>query len=132
MNKLTIIVSLAAGLALQSVANAGAHVVTPVSVVNGSSSVTASGSIVSAAGSNDAIEYIGCSLGATATSWTITCLASDAASPPHGAGCIIENPSSLMMQAVSSINDTSYIQFSYPISGTVCSNIQVSNDSAYL
>ncbi len=129
MHKLTTVVSLIAGLALQSVANAGLHVNVPVSVSTSSSVVFVEGSVMGAMTSNDANQSIGCEANISSGTSSIACGAANAAGNIFT--CTIDNPPIAMMQAVNAINSTSSIDFQYDVSSRLCTLIKVYNSSQF-
>ena len=131
MNKLAIIASLAAGLALQQVANAGAVVHNPIVIAHGTGAYTTfvSGSFHQALLSSDSHEYIGCTVNGddTPNPVSISCFALDATGQ-HYAGCYNDSPSDALRQAVSTIGEYSYIYFSAD-HYAICTDIEVSNST---
>src|SRR5262249_30537327 len=131
LNKLAIIASLAAGLALQQVANAGAVVHNPITIAHGSGAYAtyASGSFHQALLSSDSHEYIGCAVNGddTVNPVAISCFALNATGQ-HYAACYNLSPSAALRQAVSGIGEYSYIYFSADYAGH-CTDIEVSNST---
>jgi hypothetical protein len=127
MNKLTIGLSVAAALAMQS-ANAGYHFSTAVVSNPGSG---AYGAVHSARTSSDSKQFIGCAAyGSTSTSSTyVACSASD--SSGRGTYCATYNPSYYMWQSAMGVNDASFIIFDVDSKGN-CTYIYHNNSSTNL
>jgi hypothetical protein len=132
VNKLAIAVFLAAGPALQPVANAGAHYQNPVYIDQTSSMTYVWGSLYSASSSSDSNQEIGCfAEGLSGGSSTyLYCWAENAAG--NVASCYMDNPPSAMLQLISGINSTSYVYFDFDTNGYQCLDIDVNNESANL
>jgi hypothetical protein len=127
MKKLAIIASLAAGLALQQVANAGAVFLSSIYVghASGNSATYAYGSFDQALLSSNSREYIGCAASSdTVSSSQITCYANDANG--HYASCYRNSPSDASRQVVSASGQYSWIYFAADSSGH-CTDIDVEN-----
>jgi hypothetical protein len=126
MNKLTIGLSLAAALAVQS-ANAGLHFSVPIVV----GTTVAYGSVYTARHSGDQKQFIGCAAyGATSSSSTyVACSAQDASG--HALYCATYNPSFYVWQAAMAVNEGSEIIFNTDSSYN-CTYIYVSNSSVNL
>jgi hypothetical protein len=129
MKKLSIVASVAAVLALQSVAYAqGFHSTSLISVYKSSSGSSAYGSMQSARYyATDNVEYIGClSASDTVSSIYVTCAARDA----HNTvvTCYSTTADGQARQAVSSVNQTSSIYFAANSAGK-CTYISIGNYS---
>jgi hypothetical protein len=130
MNKLVIIVSMTAGLALQPVANAAqSWPVPPVSISANGFPIVATGSISAAAASSNPTVSIGCETAINGTTPFIICSANDGAG--LSASCTLVNPPTAWLQIVSAINSSSAINFNYNSNG-VCSSLWVTNASGNL
>jgi hypothetical protein len=135
VKKLAIVISLAAGVVLQPVANAGSAINPPVFINVAGTIVTVIGGVTSTRNTSDSLAAIGCqarlSGGASATSTAIACTATDANG--NHAFCEINSPPDVWIQVVSAINASSKIEFKYDTSGGVgCTDLIVSNISSDL
>jgi hypothetical protein len=130
MKNFAIVLSLAAGLALQSAAQAGQSVVATVSVYSSSDGMSASGALSAARQSGDSVQSIGCDIASDAVSSSfISCYASDASG--NSAYCYVLSPSATALSALSSVNTSSVIYFSENTS-SICTYISIDNNSIYL
>jgi hypothetical protein len=129
MNKLAIIASLAAGLALQQVANAGAVFNYPIQIghLSGNYTTYAQGSFHQALLSNNNLEYIGCYADSQGSITLIECVARDAAG--HSASCYYDSPPDAVRQIVSAMGEYSRIFFSVNSQGN-CYEVFADNNSA--
>jgi hypothetical protein len=130
MNKIAIIASLAAGLAVLPVANAGLVTHSPITIYHYSYATYASGSFHQALLSSDSQEYIGCAAdSADAANLTeISCFARDATGQ-HFASCYSLSPSDAARQAVGAVGEYSYIYFNADTQGN-CAEVYVRNSTA--
>jgi hypothetical protein len=130
MRKFTIIASVIAALALQSVANAGYRSTIGVTVYRSTTSY-AIGSVSTARYyTGDSSQYIGCSSSSdTVSSTYISCSARDASG--NYVYCYTTSATDAARQAVASVNNTSYIYFLVNASGQ-CTYITIGNYSYYL
>ena len=128
MKKLLVTASVVATLAAQSVAFAGFHANSLVSVYKSSSGCSAYGSMYSARYySSDSSQYIGClSASDTVSSTYITCAARDANNIVLT--CYSTTADGQARQAVASVNQTSAIYFAADSSGK-CTYISIGNYS---
>jgi len=129
MNKLPIIASLAAGLALQQVANAGTIFKDAVFINHGTGpyATYASGSFHQALLSSTSLDYIGCSAETDYIPQTqITCWARDAAG--HYAGCYMLSPPDAWRQIASAVGEYSLLYFAAD-SSFHCTDIEVDNST---
>ncbi|MBS0419956.1 MAG: hypothetical protein JSR66_19755 [Proteobacteria bacterium] len=129
MKRLSIVMSMAAAFALQTVAFAGPHYNAFVSVSKGSTSSSAYGSLSSARYySSDSNQYIGCSSAADlVSSIYISCTARDAQG--NYLYCYSNTADGQARQAVSSVNNTSSVYFLMNNSTGKCTYISISNFS---
>jgi hypothetical protein len=128
MNKFAIVATLAAGLAAQTAAYAGYSYPSTVGVYNASGGGgTASGAVRPARYSSDSTQYITCGIASDAVSSAyVSCSARDSA----GASlyCYTSTPSTVALNALSSVNDTSFIYFQVNSAGN-CTYLSISNGS---
>jgi hypothetical protein len=130
MNKFAIVASLAAGLILQAAAQAGQVIVSPVIVSSGADGVVASGALGATRQSADTSQEIGCDIASDAVSSAfISCFAIDAVG--NQAYCSVLSPSQAALNALSSMNSSSFIYFTANTTGT-CTYLSVSNGSTSL
>jgi len=130
MKKFAIVASLAAGLALQSAANAGQRFASPVTIGHstGAYATYAYGSFHQALSTSDHHEYIGCAMSSDVSSTDyIYCWAADATGHNY-ASCYAGNPFGPSRQAVSSVGEYSRIYFSADSSGH-CTDVYVDNST---
>lgn len=136
MNKLALAFSLAAGLALQPVAQAGTNSNSSVYVYTSSSGNSAQGSFRDARSNAGTTENIGCyryvsvsvSSGAVTTNY-ISCSATNASGVSYY--CYIYNPPAAWSEMVVGMNEASNVYF-YGDAAHRCLTISVSNSSMYL
>jgi hypothetical protein len=130
MKKLAIIASLAAGLAVLPVANAGAVFHSPIYIghASGNYATFANGSFHQALLSSDSQEYIGCYADSQPGFTGIACSARDATG--HSAWCYDDSPSDAARQIVSAMGEYSYIYFSANSQGQ-CTEIFANNNTLY-
>jgi hypothetical protein len=129
MNKLTVVVSMLAGLALQSVANAGQVFSSPVQIFAGSSTTAAAGNILSTFVSSDKNQFIGCGIDIPSGGFSTLIICEAESASGQFAICTVSSPSPTMLQAVAGINEISDISFSYVNNVEECTSISVSNFS---
>jgi hypothetical protein len=126
MNKLAILVSVAAALSLGTATYAGNS---DSSTVNIDSSGYAYGAINATLESADAVQYIGCQIGSdTTTSAYVSCFASDVTGRQEY--CYDSNPSAATLSNLSAVSGSSVVGFQ-PDSTGRCSFIAVYNVSIY-
>jgi len=127
MNKLAIVATLAAALAAQSAAYAGYSYPYVVSVYNSSGGGSASGAIRAARYSSDSTQYIGCTMATDAVSSAyVSCFARSSSSAYLY--CYTNTPSTAALNALSSVNDTSYVYFQVDSTGK-CTYLSITNES---
>lgn len=129
MKKLTMVMSIAAAFALQTVAFAGSHFNAFVTVYKSSGSSYGYGSVNSARYySSDSSQYIGCNSSADLTSSIyISCSARDAQG--NYLYCYSNTADGQARQAVASVNNTSSIYFLVDNSTGKCTYISIGNFS---
>jgi hypothetical protein len=126
MNKLAIIASLAAAVALQPAAYAGYSETDPVII---ESTGYAHGAIKATLYSNNAVEYIGCQIASdTVSTAFVSCSARDAAGKQ--VYCYDSTPSAATLSNLSAVKGSSYVGFQADASGR-CRFIAVYNFSTY-
>jgi hypothetical protein len=128
MNKFAIVATLAAGLAAQTAAYAGYSYPSTVGVYYASGGGgTASGAIRPTRYSSDGTQYIGCAMASDAVSSAyVSCSALNSAG--SYLYCYTSTPSTAALNALSSVNDTSFIYFQVSSSGQ-CTYLSISNGS---
>jgi hypothetical protein len=130
MNKLAIAVGLGAGLTMGSAAYAGYSYASPVYISSGSGAGLAEGSLHGARHSTDGVQYIGCEIDGYSSGYRyVSCAATDA--QHHQKFCYTTTPSAAELNALSLINESSFLYFAVDSSGR-CVNISVNNDSSHL
>jgi len=129
MKRFAIVMSMAAAFALQTVAFAGPHYNSFVSVYKGTGSSSAYGALYSARYySTDNSQYIGCNSAADLTSSIyISCTARD--SQGNYLYCYSNTADGQARQAVSSVNSTSSVYFQVNNSTGKCTYISIGNFS---
>jgi hypothetical protein len=130
MNKFAIVATLAAGLVATSAAYAGYSYPSVVSVYSSSSGGSASGALRAARYSSDSTQYIGCSMASDAVSSAyVSCYArSSAGSYLY---CYTSTPSTAALNALSAVNDTSFVYFQSNSAGK-CTYLSIGNQSTDL
>lgn len=133
MNKLAMAISLAAGLALQSTANAGLNTAGNVVVSSG----VAYGAVTDTRYSGNTREYIGCAHSATKAAASnstlnlnyISCSATDATGRSYY--CSSYNPPQQWIDSVSGVNTNTWVYFWADANGN-CLGLYMVRGSAYL